>query len=66
MPAAAPPPTPQTTDALNALGVAVRRRRKALGISAVAAAEAAGISRPICTESKRARRRSRSAPACRC
>ena len=46
MPAAAPLPTPQTTDALTALGVAVRRRRKALGISAVAAAEAAGISRP--------------------
>ena len=46
MPATAPLPTPQTTDALTALGVAVRRRRKALGISAVSAAEAAGLSRP--------------------
>lgn len=46
MPAAAPPPTPRTTAALTRLGAAVRQRRKALGISAVAAAEAAGISRP--------------------
>ncbi|KQP12139.1 helix-turn-helix domain-containing protein [Pseudorhodoferax sp. Leaf267] len=46
MPAAAPQITPQSAEALSALGGAVRQRRKALGISAVAAAEAAGISRP--------------------
>ena len=46
MPAAAPDPTPQSAEALAAIGASVRRRRKALGISAVAAAEAAGMSRP--------------------
>jgi len=45
MPAPGPDLTAQSADTLSALGVTVRRRRKDLGISAVAAAEAAGISR---------------------
>ena len=44
-----PKPSPETSEqaavALAALGAAVRQRRKALRVSAVAAAEAAGISR---------------------
>lgn len=44
-----PKPSPQTSEqaavAVVALGAAVRQRRKALRVSAVAAAEAAGISR---------------------
>jgi transcriptional regulator with XRE-family HTH domain len=46
MPASSPSTTPESTEALLAIGEAVRRRRKALGLSAVATAEAAGISRP--------------------
>ena len=46
MPSSAPPATPQAEATLSALGQALRARRKALRISAVAAAEAAGISRP--------------------
>ena len=46
MPAGAPDPTPQAAEALAAIGAAVRRRRKDIGVSAMAAAEAAGISRP--------------------
>jgi transcriptional regulator with XRE-family HTH domain len=46
MPAGAPAPTPQAAEALTTIGAAVRRRRKDIGVSAVAAAEAAGISRP--------------------
>ncbi|MBI2770894.1 MAG: helix-turn-helix domain-containing protein [Burkholderiales bacterium] len=45
MPANNPALTIQAADALTALGQAVHARRKALRISAVAAAEAAGISR---------------------
>jgi transcriptional regulator with XRE-family HTH domain len=45
MPAASPDLTAQASEALSAIGTAVRRRRKDLGISAVAVAEAAGISR---------------------
>lgn len=45
MPAPSPDLTPQSAEALAAIGGVVRRRRKDLRISAVAAAEAAGISR---------------------
>lgn len=45
MPARSPELTTQSAEALAAIGAAVRRRRKDLGISAVAAAEAAGLSR---------------------
>lgn len=45
MPAISPALTQQCAAALAAIGEAVRARRKALRISAVAAAEAAGISR---------------------
>ena len=45
MPKPAPETSEQAAIALAALGAAVRGRRKALGVSAVAAAEAAGISR---------------------
>lgn len=45
MPATSPDLTPQAAEALAAIGATVRRRRKELGISAVAAAESAGISR---------------------
>lgn len=45
MPAISPALTQQCAAALAAIGEAVRTRRKALRISAVAAAEAAGISR---------------------
>ncbi len=45
MPAASPDLTAQASEALSGIGTAVRRRRKDLGISAVAVAEAAGISR---------------------
>jgi hypothetical protein len=45
MPAVAPALDAKSTATLVALGEAVRARRKALGISAVATAEAAGISR---------------------
>lgn len=45
MPATSPELTPQAAEALVALGATVRRRRKALRISAIAAAEAAGLSR---------------------
>ncbi|NDZ13152.1 XRE family transcriptional regulator [Variovorax sp. WS11] len=45
MPASGPDLTAQSAGALSAIGATVRRRRKDLGISAVAAAEAAGISR---------------------
>jgi transcriptional regulator with XRE-family HTH domain len=45
MPASNPDLTAQSAGALSIIGATVRRRRKALGISAVAAAEAAGISR---------------------
>lgn len=44
MPATAPRLTPAAAEALAAIGSAVRARRKALRLSAVAAAEAAGIS----------------------
>ena len=46
MPAASPSTTLQSKEALVTLGAAVRQRRKALRLSAVATAEAAGISRP--------------------
>ena len=46
MPSSSPPTSALSNEALAAIGAAVRTRRKALGISAVAAAEAAGISRP--------------------
>lgn len=42
---AAPPLAPVPCAHLMALGVAIRTRRKALGVSAAAAAEAAGVSR---------------------
>jgi transcriptional regulator with XRE-family HTH domain len=45
MPATGPALTSRSADALTGIGAEIRRRRKALGISAVAAAEAAGISR---------------------
>jgi transcriptional regulator with XRE-family HTH domain len=45
MPSTSPDLTDQSAEALVAVGVAMRERRKALRISAVAAAEAAGISR---------------------
>ena len=45
MPANSPALTPQAAEALIAIGQIVRVRRKSLRISAVAAAEAAGISR---------------------
>jgi transcriptional regulator with XRE-family HTH domain len=45
MPAHGPELTTQSAEALAAIGATVRRRRKDLGISAVAASEAAGISR---------------------
>lgn len=45
MPARSPELTTQSAEALAAIGATVRRRRKDLGISAVAASEAAGISR---------------------
>ncbi|CAN7701706.1 helix-turn-helix domain-containing protein [Variovorax sp. LjRoot84] len=45
MPDPGPELTPQSAEALAAIGATVRRHRKDLGISAVAAAEAAGISR---------------------
>jgi transcriptional regulator with XRE-family HTH domain len=45
MPANSPTLAPLAADALAAIGEAIRARRKTLGISAVAAAEAAGISR---------------------
>ena len=45
MPANSPALTPQAADSLIAIGQMVRVRRKSLRISAVAAAEAAGISR---------------------
>lgn len=45
MPSSSPDLTAQAAEALSTIGATVRRRRKDLGISAVAAAEAAGISR---------------------
>lgn len=45
MPAAAPPVGPNTSAMLGALGAQLRARRKALGVSAVTTAEAAGMSR---------------------
>lgn len=45
MPAASPPIGPQATTLLATLGARLRARRKALGVSATTAAEAAGISR---------------------
>lgn len=45
MPAATPPIAPAATESLALLGGKVRARRKELRISAVAAAEAAGLSR---------------------
>lgn len=45
MPAKPPPPTARTRAQLRALGEQIRARRKALGVSAVSAAEAAGLSR---------------------
>jgi len=45
MPAAAPPVGPNASTALAALGAQLRERRKALGVSAVTTAEAAGMSR---------------------
>jgi len=45
MPSSGPELTRQSAETLAAIGAAARRRRKDLGISAVAAAEAAGISR---------------------
>jgi transcriptional regulator with XRE-family HTH domain len=45
MPARAPQPDAATTTRLGALGRGIRARRKALGVSAQAAAEAAGMSR---------------------
>jgi transcriptional regulator with XRE-family HTH domain len=45
MPSASPTLTPLGTDALVALGAKIKARRKALRIAAVAAAEAAGVSR---------------------
>jgi transcriptional regulator with XRE-family HTH domain len=45
MPATSPQRTPQADAILKATGACVRRRRKSQGVSAVAASEAAGISR---------------------
>jgi transcriptional regulator with XRE-family HTH domain len=45
MPAKSPPPTEKALAQLLALGEQIRARRKALGVSATAAAEAAGLSR---------------------
>lgn len=45
MPTPAPPATAQTSAQLLALGQQIRARRKALQVTAVAAAEAAGMSR---------------------
>jgi transcriptional regulator with XRE-family HTH domain len=45
MPATSPPLTPLCAESLTDVGRKVKARRKELGISAVAAAEAAGISR---------------------
>ena len=45
MPAASPPVGPQASTLLATLGARLRARRKALGVSATTAAEAAGISR---------------------
>lgn len=45
MPAPSPALTPQSAAALAAIAATVRGRRKELGVSAVAAAEAAGLSR---------------------
>lgn len=45
MPAPTPPVTEARAAQLQSLGLQIRARRKALGVSAVAAAEAAGISR---------------------
>jgi transcriptional regulator with XRE-family HTH domain len=46
MPASAPPLGPAASAQLQALGERLRSRRKSLGVTAVEAAEAAGISRP--------------------
>lgn len=45
MPAASPPLTPTAAARLRKLGARLRAQRKALGVSAVSAAEAAGMSR---------------------
>lgn len=45
MPSAAPPPQGRCTQRLQAIGERIRERRRQLGITAVATAEAAGISR---------------------
>jgi transcriptional regulator with XRE-family HTH domain len=45
MPSAAPPPQSRCTERLQAIGARIRERRRQLGITAVATAEAAGISR---------------------
>ena len=45
MPAQAPATTPQVEDRLAAIGAQVRLERRRLGVSATAAAEAAGLSR---------------------
>lgn len=45
MPAQAPTPTDVSTQALAALGEQIRAARKALGVSAVSTAQAAGLSR---------------------
>lgn len=45
MPTKLPPVSPPARDQLTALGAQLRARRKALGISAAAAAESAGLSR---------------------
>ena len=45
MPSTSPPLTAQSEATLQAVATAIHARRKALGVSAVAAAEASGISR---------------------
>ncbi|MGE0097752.1 MAG: helix-turn-helix domain-containing protein [Hydrogenophaga sp.] len=45
MPAATPPITEASIAQLQSMGLQIRARRKALGVSATAAAEAAGVSR---------------------
>ncbi|MBC7603974.1 MAG: helix-turn-helix domain-containing protein, partial [Ramlibacter sp.] len=45
MPATHPPLAPPAIDSLNTIGATLRARRKAMKVSAVAASEAAGISR---------------------
>ena len=45
MPATSPQPSSSTRPILHALGQRIRAQRKALGVSAMAAAEAAGLSR---------------------